>query len=89
MEKKISLSGVKPSGTPHVGNYLGMIKPALEMVKEYQAIYFIADYHALTTVRDGKELRFLSYEVAVLIKNEFMSISNSRCIHFKIASIRL
>jgi tryptophanyl-tRNA synthetase len=64
MEKKISLSGVKPSGTPHVGNYLGMIKPALEMVKEYQAIYFIADYHALTTVRDGKELRFLSYEVA-------------------------
>jgi tryptophanyl-tRNA synthetase len=67
MEKKISLSGIKPTGTPHLGNYLGMIKPALEMVKEYQAIYFIADYHALTTIREGKELRRLSFEIAATL----------------------
>lgn len=67
MKKPISLSGIKPTGTPHLGNYLGMIKPALEMVKDYQAIYFIADYHALTTIKDGKELRSLSYEIAATL----------------------
>lgn len=67
MKNQISLSGIKPSGTPHLGNYLGMIKPALEMVRQYQAIYFIADYHALTTVRNGKELRYRSYEIAATL----------------------
>ncbi len=67
MKNQISLSGIKPSGTPHLGNYLGMIKPALEMVQRYQAIYFIADYHALTTVREGKELKHRSYEIAATL----------------------
>jgi tryptophanyl-tRNA synthetase len=62
--KKKSLTGIKPTGTPHIGNYLGAIKPAIELAQEYQALYFIADYHALTTVRDGKRLNDLSYEVA-------------------------
>jgi tryptophanyl-tRNA synthetase len=62
--KKKSLTGIKPTGTPHIGNYLGAIKPGLELAQEYQALYFIADYHALTTVRDGKRLNELSYEVA-------------------------
>ena len=62
--KQKSLTGIKPSGTPHIGNYLGMIKPALELAKEYQALYFIADYHALTTVKNGQEMRQLTYEVA-------------------------
>lgn len=64
MKDKIALTGIKPSGTPHIGNYLGMIRPALELAERYQALYFIADYHALTTVRDGKELKELTYEVA-------------------------
>ncbi len=64
MGDKIALTGIKPSGTPHIGNYLGMIRPALELAERYQALYFIADYHALTTVRDGKELKELTYEVA-------------------------
>ena len=62
--KKIALTGIKPTGTPHIGNYLGMIKPALELVDDYQALYFIADYHALITVRDRNELRRQVYEVA-------------------------
>ncbi len=64
MEQKISLTGIKPTGTPHIGNYLGMIKPALALVQDYQALYFIADYHALTTVRSAPELREMTYEVA-------------------------
>ncbi|ACF12988.1 tryptophanyl-tRNA synthetase [Chloroherpeton thalassium ATCC 35110] len=62
--EKIALTGIKPTGTPHVGNYLGAILPALELAEKYRAFYFIADYHALTTVRDGKQLQELTYEVA-------------------------
>jgi tryptophanyl-tRNA synthetase len=61
---KIALTGIKPTGTPHIGNYLGMIKPALELVQHYRALYFIADYHALTTERDPEELNRQIYEVA-------------------------
>ena len=64
MSNKISLTGIKPSGTPHIGNYLGMIRPALELAKQHQALYFIADYHALTTVKDGPTLKRLTYDVA-------------------------
>jgi tryptophanyl-tRNA synthetase len=65
--KKIALSGIKPTGELHIGNYLGMIKPALELADQYQALYFIADYHALTTVRDRKTLNQLVYEVAAAL----------------------
>jgi tryptophanyl-tRNA synthetase len=65
--KKIALSGIKPTGELHIGNYLGMIKPALDLADEYQALYFIADYHALTTVHDRKMLNQLVYEVAAAL----------------------
>jgi tryptophanyl-tRNA synthetase len=59
------LTGIKPTGSPHVGNLLGAIRPALRLADEgLEAMYFIADYHALTTVHDAKELRTLTYEVA-------------------------
>lgn len=61
---KTALTGIKPTGTPHIGNYLGMIKPALELVQRYRALYFIADYHALTTERNPDELDRQIYEVA-------------------------
>lgn len=64
MAGKIALTGIKPSGTPHIGNYLGMIRPALALAQKFQALYFIADYHALTTVRDGKVMKRLTYDVA-------------------------
>ncbi len=60
----ISLTGIKPTGSPHIGNYLGMIRPALQLVQNHQALYFIADYHALTTLHDGGELKRRVYEVA-------------------------
>lgn len=66
MVKKIVLTGVKPTGTPHLGNYLGAIRPALELSKssEYISYYFIADYHALTTIHDPKKFRQYCLEVA-------------------------
>lgn len=51
---KRSLSGIKSTGTPHVGNYLGMIQPAIDLQNDHEAFYFIADYHALTTEKNGK-----------------------------------
>lgn len=63
-KKKISLTGIKPTGLPHLGNYLGSIQPALELAETTKAVYFIADLHALTTVRDGKELKDLTYRLA-------------------------
>ena len=60
--RQITLTGIKPTGQPHIGNYLGMIKPALELAETYQALYFIADYHALTTVKDKKELIYLTHQ---------------------------
>lgn len=50
---KTSLTGIKPTHGPHLGNYLGAIRPALALADEYRTLYFIADYHALTTVRDA------------------------------------
>ena len=64
MDKKISLTGIKPTGMPHLGNYFGAIKPALALAQKYEARYFIADYHALNTIKNPQELRDLTYEVA-------------------------
>lgn len=54
---KRALTGIKPTGNVHLGNYLGMIRPALSLVDGNQAFYFIADYHAMTSVRDPNLLR--------------------------------
>jgi tryptophanyl-tRNA synthetase len=62
--KKIALTGIKPTGDLHIGNYFGAIKPALELAKEYDARYFIADYHALNTMKDPGELSRTIREVA-------------------------
>jgi tryptophanyl-tRNA synthetase len=62
--KEISLTGIKPTGDLHIGNYFGAIKPALELAKTYDARYFIADYHALNTMKDPKELNSTIRHVA-------------------------
>jgi tryptophanyl-tRNA synthetase len=62
--KPISLTGIKPTGRPHIGNYLGMYRPALDLMEKYQGMYFVADYHALTSMHDPADLRELVYEVA-------------------------
>ena len=59
------LSGIQPSGVLHIGNYFGMMRPAIELQEEGETFYFIADYHALTSVRDPKALRENSRRVAL------------------------
>jgi tryptophanyl-tRNA synthetase len=59
------LSGIQPSGVLHLGNYFGMMKPAIRWQDEGDAFYFIADYHALTTIQDAEKLREYSRGVAL------------------------
>jgi len=67
MAKKIVVSGLQPSGTLHIGNYLGMLKNAktLQDKKEYETFYFLADYHSLTQKYEPKEKRKEILELAV------------------------
>ncbi len=59
------LSGIQPSGVLHIGNYFGMMRPAIALQAEGEAFYFIADYHALTSVRNPKALRENSRRIAL------------------------
>src|SRR5574338_605777 len=59
------LSGLQPSGALHIGNYFGMMRPAVALQAEGEALYFVADYHALTSLRDPEMLRTNSRRVAV------------------------
>lgn len=63
MSKKRSLSGIKPTGFPHLGNYLGMIRPAIALQDDYDSFYFAADFHALTSVHDPAAMRASVYEL--------------------------
>jgi len=52
-----SLSGIKPTGTLHIGNYLGAAKQFVDMQDQYDGYYFIADYHTLNTLPKPEDLR--------------------------------
>lgn len=56
ISKKVFLSGVQPSGKPHVGNYFGAMKQFVDLQEEYDGYVFIADYHALHSLRNPKEM---------------------------------
>ncbi|MDQ6861309.1 MAG: tryptophan--tRNA ligase [Verrucomicrobiota bacterium] len=59
------LSGIQPSGVLHIGNYFGMMRPAIALQAEGEAFYFIADYHALTSLHDPEAMRENSRRVAI------------------------
>ena len=59
------LSGIQPSGALHVGNYFGMMRPAIELQTQGDAFYFIADYHSMTSLYDAAERRKNSLDVAL------------------------
>ncbi len=62
---KTVLSGVQPSGKAHLGNYLGAMRQHIEMQEKFHCYLFIADLHALTTVRNADQMRQQTYELAV------------------------
>jgi tryptophanyl-tRNA synthetase len=59
------LSGIQPSGALHLGNYFGMMRPAIELQEQGEAFYFIADYHSMTSLTDPAERRRLAWDVAL------------------------
>ena len=59
------LSGIQPSGTLHLGNYFGMMRPSIELQEQGEAYYFIADYHSMTTVFDAAQRRQNTLGVAL------------------------
>ena len=59
------LSGIQPSGALHLGNYFGMMRPAIELQEKGEAFYFIADYHSMTSLFDAEERRKNTLDVAL------------------------
>src|SRR3989338_4424608 len=57
MSKKISLSGIQPSGKPHIGNYFAMMKQLVDQQEEYDVYALIVDYHAMKSVKNPKVMK--------------------------------
>jgi tryptophanyl-tRNA synthetase len=75
------LSGLQPSGRLHIGNYFGMMEAALKLQHEGDAYYFIADYHSLTSIHDGKLLRDHVRNLAI----DFLAcgLDPTKCVFFR------
>lgn len=86
---KTALTGIKPTGSPHLGNLLGAIRPAIEMSKSSEFdenIYFIADAHALTSVKDPKKFKEYVYEIAATWMA--LGLDTSKAIFFKQSDVK-
>ena len=75
------LSGLQPSGRLHIGNYFGMMEAAIKLQTEGDAYYFIADYHSLTSIHDGKLLRDHVRNLAI----DFLAcgLDPTKCVFFR------
>jgi len=65
MNKKTLLSGVKPTGRPHVGNYFGAMRQFVDMQNDYNCFFMLADYHALNLIQDRAEMSQKILELAI------------------------
>ncbi|MEX0780660.1 MAG: tryptophan--tRNA ligase [Balneolales bacterium] len=79
MQKTI-LSGIQPSGRLHLGNYFGAIRQHLEMQDQGDALYFIANYHSLTSLNDGEKLR--RYTLDVTLDYLALGMDPNKCTFF-------
>ncbi len=77
MTDKIILTGIKPTGTPHLGNYVGALKPLIEMANENKTFIFIADLHALNTMKNPADIRTHTYEIAALMIALGLNLDNA------------
>lgn len=83
------LTGIKPTGDVHLGNLLGAIRPAIEMSKTghfEKSLFFIADAHALTSVRDPKKFHECVYEIAATWIA--LGLDTNKAIFFKQSDIK-
>lgn len=77
MTDKIILTGIKPTGTPHLGNYVGALKPIIEMANENKTFIFIADLHALNTMKNPADIRTHTYEIAAMMIALGLNLDNA------------
>ncbi len=80
-EKKILLSGIKPTGRPHLGNYFGAMRQFVDMQETYRSFVMIADYHALTSMHDPQALRKSILDV--MIDYLAIGLDPEKCVIFK------
>ena len=63
--KKTMLSGIQPTGAPHIGNYFGMMKQLVDFQDQYNVYGMVVNYHAFTTVHDQKTMQDNTREVVL------------------------
>lgn len=85
MSKKVLLSGIQPSGKPHIGNYFGMMKQMVDLQDKYNMYLMIADYHALKSIQNPKVMR--ENIIAVLLDFLAVSLDPKRVTFFKQSDI--
>ena len=76
-DDKIVLTGIKPTGMPHIGNYLGAFKPSIDLSQNHKTFMFIADLHALNSVHDAKIVKQHSYEAAAFMIAMGVNLENT------------
>ena len=81
MAKKVYLSGIQPSGRPHIGNYFGMMRQLLAAQENYDVYVLIVDYHAMKSVRNAKEMK--ENIISVTLDYLALGLDPSRTIFFK------
>ena len=74
---KIVLTGIKPTGMPHLGNYIGALKPLIERAKNNKTFMFIADLHALNSIHDAAQIKQHTYEIAALMMALGLDLNNA------------
>lgn len=77
MSNDIILTGIKPTGTPHLGNYVGALKPLIEMAHTNKTFMFIADLHALNIIHDPARIRQHTYEIAAMLVALGLDLKNA------------
>ena len=83
--KKTLLSGLKPTGRPHIGNYFGAIKQWVEMQNDYNAFIMLADYHSLNFIQNREEMLRLSHDT--IIDYLALGLDPKKCTIFKQSDI--
>ena len=75
--EKTVLTGIKPTGTPHVGNYIGALKSLIEQSQTQKTFVFIADLHALNSIHDASQIKQHTYEIAALLISMGLNLENA------------
>lgn len=77
MSEKTVLTGIKPTGTPHLGNYVGALKPLIELARSNRTFMFIADLHALNIIHDAAQIKQHTYEIAASLMALGLDLNNA------------